>query len=94
MTRTEDMMVNDIVMWLQLVIEVSDVVIAGNPEILLLYLALYSNCMHVSRNILCIDYYDNYFFQNHSCIIIMFIIATECNSGNLSWVKLTLFFLQ
>ena len=24
----------------------------------------------------------------------MFITATECNSGNLSWVKLTLFFLQ
>ena len=45
MTRTEDMMVNDIVMWLQLVIEVSDVVIARNPEMLLLYLALYSNCM-------------------------------------------------
>ena len=43
------MMVNDIVMWLQLVIEVSDVVVARNPEILLLYLALYSNC-RVSGN--------------------------------------------
>ena len=37
------MMVNGIVMWLQLVIGVSDVVIARNPGFS--YLALYSNCM-------------------------------------------------
>ena len=84
-------MVNDIVMWLQLVIEVSDVVIARNPEILCFtWLSIVTACL--KKHFMC--NYDYCFFQNHSCVIIMFITATECNSGNLSWVKLTLFFLQ